>query len=231
MYALWTFYSVPQVVKGLGPDHRGAVRAILVGLGINGALTAFVALIALGISTRGYGGRDHRDLSTHGVMGWHSRFALHHGRPGDQLLVGVTRSRRHPTGKDRHLGQVSLAVRYTPIASDFVGRSVAVPRVSAPGRRCNCNRCRPDHHPHVLAGQANRTGARPRLDTRPLGTSGYARSRTALTGLDGRRFPGLCTIAGANGVICVGKQVIVRPAIQQMQTAEAEFFIAVSHTI
>jgi len=52
MYALWTFYSVPQVVKGLGPDHRGAVRAILVGLGINGALTAVIALFALGISTR-----------------------------------------------------------------------------------------------------------------------------------------------------------------------------------
>lgn len=51
MYALWTFYSVPQVVKGLGPDRRGAVRAILVGLGINGVLTAAVALVALGIST------------------------------------------------------------------------------------------------------------------------------------------------------------------------------------
>lgn len=50
MYALWTFYSVPQVVKGLGPDRRGAVRAILVGLGINGVLTAVVALVALGIS-------------------------------------------------------------------------------------------------------------------------------------------------------------------------------------
>lgn len=52
MYALWTFYSVPQVVKGLGPDHRGAVRAILIGLGINGALTLVVALLALGISTQ-----------------------------------------------------------------------------------------------------------------------------------------------------------------------------------
>jgi len=51
MYALWTFFSVPQVVKGLGTDRRGAVRAILVGLGINGVLTAAVALIALGIST------------------------------------------------------------------------------------------------------------------------------------------------------------------------------------
>lgn len=51
MYALWTFYSVPQVVKGLGPDHRGAVNAILIGLGINGLLTAAVTLIALGIST------------------------------------------------------------------------------------------------------------------------------------------------------------------------------------
>jgi amino acid permease len=50
MYALWTFYSVPQVVKGLGPDRRGAIRAILVGLGINGMLTASVALVALGIS-------------------------------------------------------------------------------------------------------------------------------------------------------------------------------------
>jgi amino acid permease len=38
-------------VKGLGPDRRGAVRAILTGLGINGVLTAVVALVALGIST------------------------------------------------------------------------------------------------------------------------------------------------------------------------------------
>ncbi|MBI9049992.1 MAG: hypothetical protein JEZ00_11265 [Anaerolineaceae bacterium] len=52
MYALWTFYSVPQVVKGLGSDRRGAVRAILIGLAINGILTALVALLALGISTQ-----------------------------------------------------------------------------------------------------------------------------------------------------------------------------------
>ncbi len=51
MYALWTFYSVPQVVKGLGTDHRGAVRAIMIGLGINGLLTLIVAVLALGIST------------------------------------------------------------------------------------------------------------------------------------------------------------------------------------
>jgi amino acid permease len=51
MYALWTFYSVPQVVKGLGPDRRGAVDAILIGLGINGLLTFAIAVIALGIST------------------------------------------------------------------------------------------------------------------------------------------------------------------------------------
>ena len=52
MYALWTFYSVPQVVKGLGPNHRGAVGAILAGLGINGVLTAVVCLLALGISSQ-----------------------------------------------------------------------------------------------------------------------------------------------------------------------------------
>lgn len=50
MYAYWTFYSVPQVVQGLGSDHRGAARAIGVGLAINGALTAAVAVIALGVS-------------------------------------------------------------------------------------------------------------------------------------------------------------------------------------
>ena len=50
MYAYWTFYSVPQVVAGMGSDHRGAVRAILLGLALNGVLTALVALIALGVS-------------------------------------------------------------------------------------------------------------------------------------------------------------------------------------
>jgi amino acid permease len=50
MYAYWTFYGVPQVVKGLMPDARAAVRAILLGLAVNGALTALVALIALGVS-------------------------------------------------------------------------------------------------------------------------------------------------------------------------------------
>ena len=52
MYALWTFFCVPQVVKGLGSNQSGAVRAILIGLGINGALTALVAVLALGISSR-----------------------------------------------------------------------------------------------------------------------------------------------------------------------------------
>jgi len=51
MYAYWTFYSVPQVVAGMGSDHRGAVRAILLGLALNGVLTAVVAFVALGVSS------------------------------------------------------------------------------------------------------------------------------------------------------------------------------------
>ena len=51
MYAYWTFYSVPQVVKGVGTDHRAAVRAICAGLAINGVLTAIVSVVALGISS------------------------------------------------------------------------------------------------------------------------------------------------------------------------------------
>jgi amino acid permease len=50
MYAYWTFYSVPQVVAGMGTDHRGAVRAVLLGLGLNGVLTAAIAVVALGVS-------------------------------------------------------------------------------------------------------------------------------------------------------------------------------------
>jgi amino acid permease len=50
MYAYWTFYSVPQVVAGMGADHRGAVRAVLLGLALNGVLTAAIALVALGVS-------------------------------------------------------------------------------------------------------------------------------------------------------------------------------------
>jgi hypothetical protein len=52
MYALWSFYSVPQVVKGRGDDRVGAVRAIVGGLAINGLLIFIVVLIALGISVR-----------------------------------------------------------------------------------------------------------------------------------------------------------------------------------
>lgn len=50
MYALFTFYTVPQVVKGLAPDRRRAVGAILAGLGINALLVIVVAVVAVGIS-------------------------------------------------------------------------------------------------------------------------------------------------------------------------------------
>jgi amino acid permease len=50
MYGYYTFFTVPQVVRGLGPDRRAAVRAIVLGLAINGLLMAVVAFIALGVS-------------------------------------------------------------------------------------------------------------------------------------------------------------------------------------
>jgi len=80
MYALWTFYSVPQVVKGLGHDRRGAVRAILVGLGINGVLTAAVALIALGISTK---------VTEVAIIGITERMGSWAGLTGSLLIVAA----------------------------------------------------------------------------------------------------------------------------------------------
>jgi len=80
MYALWTFYSVPQVVKGLGHDRRGAVRAILVGLGINGVLTAAVSLIALGISTK---------VTEVAIIGITERMGSWAGLTGSLLIVAA----------------------------------------------------------------------------------------------------------------------------------------------
>jgi amino acid permease len=50
MYALYTFYTVPQVVHGLAPDRRAAVRAIVGGLGINALLVLLVAAVAMAVS-------------------------------------------------------------------------------------------------------------------------------------------------------------------------------------
>jgi amino acid permease len=50
MYALYTFYTVPQVVQGLAPDRHAAVRAIIGGLGINALLVLLVAAVAMAVS-------------------------------------------------------------------------------------------------------------------------------------------------------------------------------------
>lgn len=50
MYALFTFYTVPQVVQGLAPDQRSAARAVTLGLAANGALVVVLALVALAVS-------------------------------------------------------------------------------------------------------------------------------------------------------------------------------------
>lgn len=50
MYAYATYFSVPQVVQGLAPDGRAAVRAILAGLAVNGILVGAIAFVALAVS-------------------------------------------------------------------------------------------------------------------------------------------------------------------------------------
>ena len=96
MYAYWTFYSVPQVVKGLGDDRRGAVRAIAWGLAVNGMLTAVVAFIALGYSD------PVTELAIVGITDQVGPWAGITGslfilvRLPHQLLVGVAGARGHP---------------------------------------------------------------------------------------------------------------------------------------
>lgn len=50
MFGYYTFFTVPQVVKGLSPDRPAAVRAILVGTAANGALMAVITAVALAVS-------------------------------------------------------------------------------------------------------------------------------------------------------------------------------------
>jgi amino acid permease len=78
MYALWTFYSVPQVVKGLGRDQRGAVSTILTGLAINGVLTFAIATVALGIST---------EVTEVAIIGITARMGSWAGITGSLLMV------------------------------------------------------------------------------------------------------------------------------------------------
>ena len=80
MYAYWTFYSVPQVVKGLGTDRQAAVRAICAGLAINGVLTAIVALVALGISS---------EVTEVAIIGIAARLGSWAGVAGSLLVVAA----------------------------------------------------------------------------------------------------------------------------------------------
>jgi amino acid permease len=50
MYGYYAFFTVPQAVKGLAPDRGKAVRSIVTGLAMNGALMAVIAVVSLGIS-------------------------------------------------------------------------------------------------------------------------------------------------------------------------------------
>ena len=50
MFGYYTFFTVPQVVKGLAPDGRAAVRAILAGQLLNGLLMLVITVVALSVS-------------------------------------------------------------------------------------------------------------------------------------------------------------------------------------
>lgn len=50
MYSLYSFFAVPQAVKGLSPDKPAAVKAVVVGLSLNCFLIFTITLITMGIS-------------------------------------------------------------------------------------------------------------------------------------------------------------------------------------
>jgi amino acid permease len=50
MYSLYSFFAVPQAVKGLSHDRKKAVKAVVLGTSFNCLLIFFFTLIAMGIS-------------------------------------------------------------------------------------------------------------------------------------------------------------------------------------
>ena len=50
MYSFFAFFSVPQAVKGLAPQRRLAVKAVILGTVLNGLLISFLTIIAIGVS-------------------------------------------------------------------------------------------------------------------------------------------------------------------------------------
>jgi amino acid permease len=50
MYGFYAFFSVPQAVQGLAHDKRKAVRAVFVGLALNGLLMILITFLALRVS-------------------------------------------------------------------------------------------------------------------------------------------------------------------------------------
>lgn len=50
MYSLYSFFSVPQAVKGLSPDRRGAIKAVIIGTSLNCLLIFFFTLTAMAVS-------------------------------------------------------------------------------------------------------------------------------------------------------------------------------------
>ncbi len=51
MYSLYSFFAVPQTVKGVHPGKKSAVLAVVIGLSLNAGIILFITLQALGVSS------------------------------------------------------------------------------------------------------------------------------------------------------------------------------------
>lgn len=51
MYSLYSFFAVPQAVKGLAPDRKAAVKAVILGTSLNCLLIFYFTLTAMGVSS------------------------------------------------------------------------------------------------------------------------------------------------------------------------------------
>lgn len=136
MFAMATFFSVPQTVEGLNKDKKQIKRAVFLGLFNNFIIIVIVTCCALLASD---------EVTEVAMVGWSAgigcRRNFHHPRNAHHILVLVSGTEFHRAGADEMGFEAVLAHCYTSLTNPCAARFCRLYGIHAYGRRSDI-----DHH-------------------------------------------------------------------------------------